>query len=64
MLLEFGGKRVGNLDAASATFWSSTSALSTSIVPMRRPATLMTSSTRPSSQKLPLSSRLAPSPVE
>ncbi len=43
--------------------WSkSTSADSTSIVPMRWPATFSTSSTRPRIMKLPLASRLAPSP--
>ena len=50
--------------AASATFGWSTSALSTSIVPSRCPATFSTSSTRPSSQKKPSSSRRAPSPVK
>ena len=39
------------ITAASATFSCETSALSTSIVPMRCPATFITSSTRPMTQK-------------
>ena len=50
--------------AASATAWWSTSADSTSMVPMRCPATFITSSTRPKSQKSPSASRFAPSPVK
>ena len=50
--------------AASATCGWSTRALSTSIVPIRCPATFSTSSTRPSTQKKPSASRLAPSPVK
>jgi hypothetical protein len=50
--------------AASATRGWSTSALSTSMVEIRCADTLMTSSTRPSSQKSPSSSRLAPSPAK
>ena len=49
--------------AASATLGSSTSALSISYVESRWPATFMTSSILPRSQKYPSSSRLAPSPA-
>src|SRR6185437_13124332 len=48
--------------ADSATAGCDTSADSTSIVPMRWPATLSTSSTRPRIQKYESSSRFAPSP--
>ena len=50
--------------AASATAGCDTSADSTSVVEMRWPETLMTSSTRPISQKSPSSSVFAPSPVK
>ncbi len=50
--------------AASATAGWSTKALSTSIVLILCPATFMTSSTRPRSQRYPSSSRFAPSPVK
>src|SRR2546426_2933854 len=50
--------------AASATFGWLTSADSTSIVPIRCPATLITSSIRPMSQRYPSSSTRAPSPVK
>src|SRR5262249_28053935 len=50
--------------AASATFGWPTSADSTSIVLSRWPETLITSSTRPNTQKYPSSSRRAPSPVK
>ncbi len=49
--------------AASATLSSSTSADSISKVESRWPATFITSSIRPRSQKYPSSSRLAPSPA-
>jgi hypothetical protein len=48
--------------AASATAGWSTRALSTSIVPIRWPATFSTSSTRPRIQRKPSSPRFAPSP--
>ena len=48
--------------AASATVGWETSADSTSVVEMLWPETSITSSTRPSSQKSPSASRLAPSP--
>src|SRR5207249_3919451 len=50
--------------AASATFAWLTRADSTSIVPIRWPATLITSSIRPISQRYPSSSIRAPSPVK
>ena len=50
--------------AASATWGWDTSADSISVVESRWPETFMTSSTRPSSQMLPSSSFLAPSPAK
>ena len=50
--------------AASATDGCETSADSTSVVEMRWPDTFITSSTRPSSQRSPSSSFLAPSPAK
>ena len=50
--------------AASATFGCDTSADSTSVVEMLWPETSITSSTRPSSQRSPSSSFLAPSPAK
>ncbi len=50
--------------AASATAGWPTSDDSISVVEMRWPATLMTSSTRPSSQMSPSASVRAPSPVK
>src|SRR5260370_23729296 len=50
--------------AASATDVLLTTALSISAVPMRCPATLSTSSMRPTTQKYPSPSRRAPSPVK
>ena len=50
--------------AASATAGCDTSADSTSVVEMRWPDTFITSSTRPSSQRYPSSSSLAPSPAK
>src|ERR1700694_491951 len=50
--------------AASATALWLTRALSISMVEMRWPETFITSSTRPSSQKSPSSSRRAPSPTK
>ena len=50
--------------AASATLGWATSADSISAEPRRWPLTLMTSSTRPMSQKSPSASQRAPSPVK
>ena len=50
--------------AASATFSWETSADSISVVDIRWPETFITSSTRPSSQRSPSSSFLAPSPAK